>query len=135
MGQVSRQLRMACVETSVETGEFIQILHSGTDRWLAIRTCGAKHPEVIVYASLHSTVSDNVKAQIASLLCTQECAIQLKFVNVVNQAGGCDCGVFTIVYPTTLCLGKYSFNQVQMRNHLKQCLEKEHFTMFPIKER
>ena len=126
---------MACVETSVETGEFIQILHSGTDHWLAIRTCGAKHPEVIVYDSLHSTVSDNVKAQIASLLCTQECAIQLKFVNVVNQAGGCDCGVFTIVYPTTLCLGKYSFNQAQMRNHLKQCLEKEHFTIFPIKER
>ena len=47
---------------------------------------------------------------------------------------------FAIAYATTLCLGespgKYSFNQAQMRNHLKQCLEKEHFTMFPtIKER
>ena len=66
-----------CGNFTVKTGEFIQILPSGSDHWLAITTIGAKHPEVIVYDSLHSTVSDNVKAQIASLLCTQECAIRL----------------------------------------------------------
>ena len=47
---------------------------------------------------------------------------------------------FAIAYATTLCLGespgKYSFHQAKMRSHLKQCLENEHFTMFPtIKER
>ena len=52
------------------------LLHNGSDHWLAITTIGVKQPEVIVYNSLHSTVSDNVKAQIASLLCTQECAIR-----------------------------------------------------------
>ena len=64
-----------CGNYTVETEEFIQILHNGSDHWLAITTIGTKHQEVIVYNSLYSTVSDNIKAQIASLLCTQECAV------------------------------------------------------------
>ena len=129
-----------CGNYTVETEEFIQILHTGSDHWLVITTIGTKHPEVLVYDSLYATVGDHVKSQIASLLCTQDHAIQLKFVNVVKQAGGFDCGVFAIAYATTLCLGespgKYSFHQAKMRSHLKQCLENEHFTMFPtIKER
>ena len=129
-----------CGNYIVETEEFIQILHNGSDHWLVITTIGTKHPEVLVYDSLYATVGDNVKSQIATLLCTQDHAIQLKFVNVVKQAGGFDCGVFAIAYATALCLGespgKYSFHQAQMRSHLKQCLQNEHFTMFPtIKER
>ena len=129
-----------CGNYTVETEEFIQILHTGSDHWLVITTIGTKHPEVLVYDSLYATVGDHVKSQIASLLCTQDHAIQLKFVNVVKQAGGFDCRVFAIAYATTLCLGespgKYSFHQAKMRSHLKQCLENEHFTMFPtIKER
>ena len=78
-------------------------------------TIGTKHPEVLVYDSLYATVGDHVKSQIASLLCPQDHAIHLKFVNVVKQAGGFDCGVFSIAHATALCLGEspgiYSFHQ------------------------
>lgn len=33
---------------TVETEEFIQILHNGSDNWLVITTIGMKHPEVHV---------------------------------------------------------------------------------------
>lgn len=59
-----------CGNYSIETGEFIQILHNGSDHhWLVITTIGSKHPEVLVYDSLFPTAAENVKAQIASLLC------------------------------------------------------------------
>ena len=125
-----------CGNYKIETGEFVQILHSGSNNWLTISTVGTKHPEVIMYDSLYSTVTEYVKLQISSLLCSKEESIILKFVNLVKQSGPNDCGVFTIAYATALCLGKspgkYLFNQKLFRKHLQTCLEQEHFTMFPI---
>ena len=67
-----------CGNYTVETGEFIQILHNGTDHWLAITTIGTKFLEALVYDSLCLTFSGNdIKAQISSLLCTQQCAIKI----------------------------------------------------------
>ena len=48
---------------TVETEEFIQILHNGSDHWLVITTIG-----------------DHVKSQIASFLCTQDRAISLQML-------------------------------------------------------
>jgi len=54
------------------------------------------------------------------------------------KAGGSDCDVFALAFATAICFGhspgKFQFNQQQMRSHLIDCLEKEHFTMFPIKK-
>ena len=129
-----------CGTYTIETGEFIQILHNGADHWLTITTIGTSHPEVLVYDSLCSTVPEKVKSQISSLLCTRERSVRLQFVDVVKQAGVNDCGVFAVAYATALCLGKspgkYSFDQTKMRKHLQSCLQKRHFTMFPVtKER
>ena len=106
---------------------------------MTISTIGTKHPEVRLYDSLLLTVAD-VKKQISSLLCTKEESIILKFVNIVKQAGVNDCGLFAIAYARALCFGKspgkYRFNQKLFRNHLLTCLEREHFSTFPvIKER
>ena len=95
-----------CGTYTIETGEFIQILHNGADHWLTITTIGTSHPEVLVYDSLCSTVPEKVKSQISSLLCTRERSVRLQFVDVVKQAGVNDCGVFAVAYATALCLGK-----------------------------
>ena len=92
-----------CGNYTVETEEFIQILHNGSDHWLAITTIGTKHQEVIVYNSLYSTVSDNIKPKLQVFSAHKNVQF-LKFVDVLKQARGCDCGVFAIVYATTLCL-------------------------------
>ena len=121
---------------AIESGIFIQILHNGNQHWLVVTTIGTHHPEVFVYDSLYRTVSQDTKNQISSLLCTNEKAIHLKFVNVVKQSGGNYCGVFVVAYVTALCFGRspgnFSFHQAQIRNQLLNCLENQHFIMFPI---
>ena len=47
-----------CGNFSIETGEFIQILHGRSNHWLTISTIGTKHPEVRLYDSLYLTVAE-----------------------------------------------------------------------------
>ena len=121
---------------SVETGEFVQILHTGERHWNVISTIGTVHPEVNVFDSKYSSCSTQSKVQIASLLATKEPAILLKYVEVQRQLGGCDCGLFAIAYATALIKyqqpGKLVFQQNAMRAHLLNCFEQGFITMFPV---
>ena len=121
----------------IEKGKFIQILHEPQGHWLTISNLGAKNSEVFVYDSLYSSCSSNVQQQIACLLKADRPNIELHFVDVHKQSGGSDCGAFAIAYATTLCLGKlpgkFVFDQTVMRQHLRKCLEMQHFTMFPVR--
>ena len=58
--------------------------------------------------------------------------------DVQMQARVSDCGVFALAFATAICFGhspgKFHFNQRQMRTHLIECLEKSHFSMFPIRK-
>ena len=125
-----------CGNFIIQTGEFIQIINGGSNHWFTISTIGTKHPEVLSYDSLYTSIAEDVKMQISSLLCTIEKSIILKFVNTVKQAGVNDCGLFAIAYATALCLGKspgkYRFKQDLFRKNLLTCLEHQRFTMFPI---
>ena len=140
--QVSKHLQLVYAEPTLsKLGSSSKFsITDRSDHWLAITTIGTSHPEVLVYDSLSSTVPEKVKLQISSLLCTRKRSVRLQFVDIVKQSGLNDCGVFAVAYATTLCLGKspgkYTFDQTKMRKHLQRCLEKRHFTMFPItKER
>ena len=68
-----------------------------------------------------------VKAQIASLLATEEPAIKMNMMDVQMQSGGYDCGLFSIAFATALVFGEqpgqFLFDQKKMRAHLIQCLE------------
>lgn len=48
--------------------EFVQVLHTGEGHWVTISTIGSTHP---VYNSAYSSVSNLLKMQVASLICTQ----------------------------------------------------------------
>ena len=89
----------------VESQEFVQILHNGKKHWMTVSTIGAKHPKVLAYDSMLSHAPDRLQQQIATLLKTEETAIDVKFCKVAMQTNGCDCGVYAIAYATALCLG------------------------------
>ena len=130
--------RGQCCHFDVEPDEFIQILHNGRGHWVTISTIGTKHPEVLVYDSMHSIAPDMLQQQIAALLQTKDEAITLKFAKVSMQTNGSDCGVYAIAYATALCLGtspaKLLFDDSKMRPHLIKCLEDGCFTMFPVRQ-
>lgn len=70
---------------AIQTGEFIQILHSADNHWLTISTIGLKHSCVKVFDSLYDSIPMMVKAQIASLLCTEENKIEVSMMEVQRQ--------------------------------------------------
>ena len=121
----------------VETEEFVQIIHTGEGHWVTISTIGTVHPEVMVYDSAYSTLPMLARAQIASLLATQQPTIKVKFMDVQMQSGTSDCGLFAIAYATALSLGlppgMFQFEQSQMRSHLQNCLEKGKMMMFSVR--
>ena len=97
-----------------------------------------ENPNIInVYDSLNSLCSSNVQQQITCLLKSRKPHILLKFVDVHQKDGGSDFGLLSLAYATALCLnkspGSYMFEQSSLRHHLVQCLESQHFTMFPVK--
>lgn len=65
--------------------------------------------------------------------------ITVNFVDVVSQSNGCDCGVYSLAFATSLC---YSCNPStvnyishKLREHLYHCLEKRTMLPFPQCER
>jgi hypothetical protein len=60
----------------------------------------------------------------------------MEFIDVHQQKGPNDCGVFAVAHAASLCLndepGKLSFNLSALRQHLIQCLEAGEFTSFPV---
>ena len=69
-------------------------------------------------ACIYCSVSQSVKNQIAAILATTSKRIQVNFVSVQKQSGGCDCGLFTLAFATTLVSGHnpghYVFDQRKM---------------------
>ena len=73
----------------------------------------------------------------ACLLQTNSPSFVLKFVDMRKQYGSNDCGIFSIAYSVTLCLGEkpgsFLFDQQLMPGHLVECPQNQSFSMFPIK--
>ena len=97
-------LGVSCGYT-IETNDLVQVLHNGSDHWLTISTIGARQDELFIFDSLYCSVSQSVKNQIAAILATTSKRIQLNFVSVQKKSGGCDCGLFTLAFATTLVSG------------------------------
>ena len=125
---------------TVESGEFVQILHDGHFHWLTISSVGATPCQIVAYDSFYPSAGLTTKMQIACLMNSLEKNLVVTFEDVQMQAGGSDCGVFVLAFAVVICFGrspgKIHFNQHSMRSHLITCFENNQFTMFPIgKER
>ena len=78
---------------------------------------------VEVYDSLPPICNNTLTGQVAA---TMQCSSQeftVRWVNVQLQSGGDDCALFAVAFAEALCTGRdphvLSFNQSQMRHHLK----------------
>ena len=124
----------------VETGEFVQIIHTGEGHWHVVSTIGTQYPDVNVFDSIYCHCPEHSKLQISNLLMTKKNTIRLQYNNVQMQSGQADCGLFAIAFATALLNGLhpgvYYFDQSLMRSHLLNCFERGEIETFPtIKER
>ena len=122
----------------VESEEFVQVLHDGHGHWLTISTVGAPPANILVYDSMYASAGQATKTQAACMMMVAEPNLSLNFLDVQMHAVGSDCGVFALAFATAICCGhspgKFQFDQQLMRTHLIGSLEKQQFTMFPIKK-
>ena len=122
----------------VEPDEFVQIIHTGHGHWNTISTIGMKHGEVQVFDSMYMCLPTMAKAQIATLLATEQPAIKVNYMDVHMQSGGYDCGLFAIAFATALVYGNqpghFIFHQEKTRAHLIQCLQQQEMSLFPVKK-
>ena len=113
----------------------VQVLHVNGNHWLTVSTLDSG-VDVTIYDSLHFTLSEDTKAQLAKLLKSQKKAITVKFASTNKQAGGDDCGVFAAAYSTSLVYGQdpsgYVYNQKMMRKHLIKCFDERMIQPFPV---
>ena len=63
------------------------------------------HKSTAVQCMLGNDPPDSTKEQIASLLCTSQEQIALKFQPVQRQKRSNDCGLFALAFVTTSCSG------------------------------
>ena len=102
----------------VETGDFVQIIHTGEGHWQVVSTIGTQHPDVNVFDRMYCHCSEHSKVQISNLLMKKKNTIRLHYNNVQMQSGRADCGLFAIALATAL------LNQSLMRSHLLNCFER-----------
>ena len=63
-------------------GEFIEILHSVGNHWIAIHTVGSEHRQVRVYDSLNTDLLLSTKKLLASMLNCSKTSFTLEYANI-----------------------------------------------------
>ena len=119
---------------NVVSGEFVQILLTGSNHWVCVSSIGCLPGHVNLYDSLyHDAISQEVEDQTNDLLGGRLASLQS--VSVQQQTNGSDCGVFAIAIATCLALGTdpshVTFDIQGMRSHLVACFKAEKMSMFP----
>ena len=64
----------------------VQVLHVNGNHWVTVSTLDSS-VDVTIYDSLHFTISEDTKAQLAKLLKSQKKTITVKFASTNKQAG------------------------------------------------
>jgi len=118
----------------------LQIVHVAgcVGHWIVVSTIGCSKEEVNVYDSLYPSTNDDTKTIIARSVFTRSTNIKINMMNVAKQKGSTDCGLYAIATLTCLAFGndptEVIFDQVALRPHLIQCLEKGFIDCFPVKQ-
>ena len=85
---------------------YFQILHTGSDHWIAIKAISEN--EVYIYDSIYMKPTHCTLKQIASTLHAPSSQIILHLERVQMQSNSVDCGVYAIAFLSDLCYGKDS---------------------------
>ena len=115
--------------------EFVQVIIVNGDHWIAVSTVGCQPSTIKVFDSLGGRLPKRSLKLVADLMQSQEKQLSIEFIDVQKQRGGSDCGLFSLVFITSICNGqdpaKQVYDQTAMRNHLQQCIERGQMAPFP----
>ena len=117
-------------------GDSLQIIFCRGNHWLVACTVNSVPNVVTIYDSLHrgAAIDHATKCTLAHLTGIREEDLQVDMAKMVQQVEGADCGVFAAAAITSLAYGDhgpYHFNQMEMREHLLECIENCKLTPFP----
>ena len=114
-------------------GDFVQILHTGGNRWVCVSSIGCEKGFVNLYGSLfHDVILDDLEQQVRNLTGEQQ-----SNGSAQQQSNGSACGVFAIAFATVLVYNldkNIEFNVHLMRTHPSTCLKNRLITPFPVIE-
>ena len=68
----------------VETGDFVQIIHTGEGHWQVVSTIGTQHPDVNVFDRMYCHCSEHSKVQISNLLMKKKNTIRTSLQQCSN---------------------------------------------------
>jgi hypothetical protein len=97
------------------------------------------HGKIQVYDSLKGTggISDDLRRQLTEIYSPDGRSVTVEIVDVQQQYGGNDCGLFSIAFSIDLLLGNdvnhIQYDQSTFRSHLLNCFEEKRITPFPRK--
>ena len=117
----------------------IQIIHcEKRHHWIVASTTnitGGTNDVVTVMDSDYYTIDEDTKQITYNLFQYGPKQPTIKLIRTQKQEGSSDCGVFTVAIATAIVLGKNptksAFQQKLLRSHFVNCLNQEHFTLFP----
>jgi Ulp1 family protease len=109
--------------------DFVQLINVAGNHWVCASNRLSPPGIVHVYDSLPSSSinSSSLHRQIAAIVKTEYTSFTVKHVDVQRQVGSSDCGLFAIVYATSLCSGldphTLKYDQSKMRSNFLSCVE------------
>jgi hypothetical protein len=126
------ETRLSSAQLSLDSGDFIQILHIPSTHWVTLSNMNSAPGSVGVYDSSSNSLSIEVRKCLTHLL---HCQCDVVPMPISHQIGSYDCGLYAIVFAASLCVGQdpcaAHYNQASMRDHLRQCLTNESIFPFP----
>ena len=134
-GLASTQLLAKKLLWKSSNTDFVQIVHVSGNHWVCVSNKHCAPGVCDIYDSMPASNSPTLIRQVAAILKCTDPSFKMRYSNVQMQAGADDCGLFSIAFATALCAGKdphkCSFQQSEMRSHLKLCFERGELAMFP----
>ena len=115
--------------------DFVQIVHISNNHWVCVSNRWCPPGVCDVYDSLAPSFCSSLITQIKCMVNTTYSELIVRYIDVQYQRGQSDCGLFATAFAEALCKhidpNMLTFNQDLMREHLKQCYEKQEMTSFP----
>lgn len=116
--------------------EFVQVVNVCSNHWLALSTVWCAQSTVKVFDSLQGGgLPKHTMKLVADLMQSQDKQITFEFVDVKQQRGSSDCGLFALAFITSVCGGVdpaiHNYNQKAMQQHLLECIENDQMKPFP----
>ena len=127
------------LQFSVQSSEFVQVLHSGSMHWVCVSNIGCQCAEVNYFDSLFSGQwRPFIKRQIAALLNERGPEITVNVQAVEQQANSVDCGPYSLAFATSLLSGQdpasISYDEDMLRQHLIGCFAAGIMSPFPQRQ-